>query len=124
MPGGDKENGTESPDAPGWYPDPWSATGDGKRYFDGKRWGAGAHCDRAGYIAGFGEPVAVYAPDNTRLLYATGQVVFDRRDLSFAELPDRSEIMFSESQFNVLDYGAGDLRGLAKLGTQACFPGT
>src|SRR5580765_7164355 len=29
----------ESPPAPGWYPDPWSATGTGERYFDGKRWG-------------------------------------------------------------------------------------
>ena len=27
------------PDAPGWYPDPWSATGSGERYFDGKQWG-------------------------------------------------------------------------------------
>ncbi len=25
---------------PGWYPDPWSATGEGERYFDGKRWGS------------------------------------------------------------------------------------
>ncbi len=30
----------ESPGAPGWYPDPWSATGDGQRYFDGERWGS------------------------------------------------------------------------------------
>src|SRR5262245_55213958 len=29
----------EKPDAPGWYPDPWSATGAGERYFDGKKWG-------------------------------------------------------------------------------------
>src|SRR3954452_13010515 len=28
-----------TPDQPGWYPDPWSATGSGERYFDGKRWG-------------------------------------------------------------------------------------
>jgi hypothetical protein len=28
-----------NPKQPGWYPDPWSATGDGERYFDGKRWG-------------------------------------------------------------------------------------
>ncbi len=27
------------PDAPGWYPDPWSATGAGERYFDGMQWG-------------------------------------------------------------------------------------
>lgn len=36
--------------------------------------------------------------------------------------PDRAEIMFSESQFDVRDDGPGDLRGLAQLGTQACFP--
>ncbi len=35
---------------------------------------------------------------------------------------DRSQLMFSEAQFNVRDYGRGDLRGLARLGTQACFP--
>src|SRR5437763_9479857 len=29
----------EWPDVPGWYADPWSATGTGERYFDGKRWG-------------------------------------------------------------------------------------
>src|SRR6476659_2257723 len=29
----------EAPREPGWYPDPWSATGEGERYFDGKRWG-------------------------------------------------------------------------------------
>src|SRR5690242_19744910 len=28
------------PNAPGWYPDPWSATGTGERYFDGKNWGS------------------------------------------------------------------------------------
>jgi hypothetical protein len=28
-----------NPTEPGWYPDPWSATGDGERYFDGRRWG-------------------------------------------------------------------------------------
>ncbi len=30
----------DRPRAPGWYPDPWSATGDGERYFDGERWGS------------------------------------------------------------------------------------
>ena len=29
---------SEFPSAPGWYPDPWSATGAGERYFDGDRW--------------------------------------------------------------------------------------
>jgi predicted Zn-dependent protease len=36
---------------------------------------------------------------------------------------DRGQIMFSEAEFNVRDYAPGDLRGLARLGTQACFPG-
>jgi hypothetical protein len=30
--------------------------------------------------------------------------------------------MFSEAEFTVRDYGIGDREGLAKLGTQACFP--
>lgn len=37
---GRKEHSPESPGAPGWYPDPWSATGFGERYFDGERWGS------------------------------------------------------------------------------------
>jgi hypothetical protein len=32
-------------------------------------------------------------------------------------------MMISENQSNVTDYAQGDLRGLAQLGTQACFPG-
>lgn len=36
-PGGSNEPPT--PLGPGWYPDPWSATGRGERYFDGQRWG-------------------------------------------------------------------------------------
>ena len=36
---------------------------------------------------------------------------------------DKHEIMFSEADFNVRDYGIGDLRGLALLGTQPCDPG-
>jgi hypothetical protein len=101
----------------------------------------------AGYVAGVGEPRPVYTIGSDRLVYVTGQVVFDSRQLSVAAIPDRSEvravilhelghlvgldhtadrreIMFSEAQFNVRDYGPGDLRGLAKLGTQACFPDT
>ncbi len=35
--GSDQRSG--DPTEPGWYPDPWSATGDGERYFDGTRWG-------------------------------------------------------------------------------------
>ena len=40
MSGSQENEGREGPRAPGWYPDPWSATGSGERYFDGKRWGS------------------------------------------------------------------------------------
>ena len=36
---GRNTNGPDRPRDPGWYPDPFSATGEGERYFDGKRWG-------------------------------------------------------------------------------------
>ncbi len=98
----------------------------------------------AGYVAGIGEPLPVYAP-NGRLVYVSGEVVLDDEQLSAAQLPDRalasaivlhelghlvgldhtsdrSQLMFSESQFNVRTYADGDLRGLALLGRQACFP--
>lgn len=97
----------------------------------------------AGYIAGVTEPHPVLA-SRTHLVYVTGQIVLDREQLSPAASPDRgvvraivlhelghlvgldhtsdhTQIMFSESQFDVRDYGDGDLRGLAQLGTQACF---
>jgi hypothetical protein len=99
----------------------------------------------AGYIAGLGSPQAVYA-SRDRLVYVTGQVTLDRQQLAPARAPDRGvvkaiilhelghliglnhtadrrQVMYSEAQFNVRDYGPGDLRGLARLGTQACFPG-
>jgi len=99
----------------------------------------------AGYIAGIGGAQAV-AGNGGRFMYATGMVVLDREQLSESALPDRgnaraivlhefghlvgldhtsdrNQIMFSEGQFNVRDYGDGDLRGLALLGAQACFPG-
>ena len=37
---GPKHEMPETPAAPGWYPDPWSATGQGERYFDGQLWGS------------------------------------------------------------------------------------
>lgn len=98
----------------------------------------------AGYIAGVGSAQAVYAPDD-RLVYVTGQVVLDDQQLALAQTPgrgqasaivlhelghlvgldhtsDRTQIMYSEAQFNVQTYGDGDLRGLALLGRQACVP--
>lgn len=35
---------------------------------------------------------------------------------------DRHEMVFSESDYEVTDYGPGDRRGLALLGTQGCHP--
>ena len=103
-----------------------------------------AYPDLAGYVAGESGSAPVYAKPN-RLVYVTGQVVLDYQDLSVAKVHDRSmaravvmhelghlvgldhtsdrtQLMFSEAEFNVRDYGAGDLRGLALLGTQACYP--
>jgi hypothetical protein len=99
----------------------------------------------AGYVAGLGSSQPI-ASQNGEWMYATGQVVLDREQLSETGAPDRGaaraiilhelghlvgldhtsdrgQIMFSESQFNVRDYADGDLRGLALLGRQACFPG-
>jgi Matrixin/Protein of unknown function (DUF2510) len=105
-----------------------------------------AYPDLAGYIAGETEPLAVTPNANGgNYVYVSGEITFDRRDLSAAKAPDRAvvravmlhelghlvgldhtsdrhQIMFSESQYNVVDYGVGDLRGLARLGTQACYP--
>jgi hypothetical protein len=98
----------------------------------------------AGYIAGLGGAEAVDA-GNGRLVYVTGQVVLDDQQLSVVatrdrgvvraillhelghlvgldHTSDRGQLMFSESDFSVRDYGDGDLRGLDLLGTQACFP--
>jgi Matrixin/Protein of unknown function (DUF2510) len=98
----------------------------------------------AGYMAGVTTPRPEYA-NSDQLELVTGQVVFDREQLSIAAVHDRGEVravmlhefghvvgldhtadrrelMYSEAQFNVRDYGPGDLRGLAQLGTQQCFP--
>ena len=99
----------------------------------------------AGYIAGATSPRAEPTIDTQHLEYVTGQVVFDREQLSVAKVKDRGEVhavilhefghlvglghtsdktelMYSESQPNIRDYGPGDLRGLTRLGTQKCFP--
>jgi hypothetical protein len=98
----------------------------------------------AGSVVGAGSAQAVYAPDD-RLVYVTGQVVLDNQQPSVQATPnrgqasavvlhelghvvglghttDRTQIMFSDALFNVETYGNGDLRGLARLGRQACFP--
>jgi hypothetical protein len=100
----------------------------------------------AGYIAGVGASQAAGRGGGTnQYVYVTGEVVLDEAQLSETAAPDRGEvraiilhelghligldhtddrrqIMFSEAQFDVHEYGAGDLRGLALLGAQACFP--
>jgi len=105
-----------------------------------------AYPELAGYVLGIGEPRSMYTPDSSHIVIVSGQLVFDSQQLSVATTPDRRDVravmlhelghlvgldhtpdkkqlMFSEAQFNVVDYGRGDLRGLAKLGTQACYPG-
>jgi hypothetical protein len=42
--------------------------------------------------------------------------------VGLAHTSDRTQLMFSETLPNVKDFGAGDLRGLALLGTQPCYP--
>jgi hypothetical protein len=98
----------------------------------------------AGYVAGVGSAVPAPA-DSGDLVYVSGQVVLDRQQLDPAALADRNEakavilhelghlvgldhtadqtqLMFSEAQFSVQDYGVGDRRGLAALGSQRCYP--
>jgi hypothetical protein len=83
---------------------------------------------------------------NRRLVYVSGQVVLDSADLSAAsqpdraaaravvlhelghlvglgDTPDRTQLMSSDPAPGIHDYRAGDLRGLALLGSQACAPG-
>ena len=103
-----------------------------------------AYPELAGYIAGVGAPLQ-WSSEGAQLVYVSGQVVLDARDLSVKAIPHRSEaraiilhelghlvglahtsdrgqLMFSEAEFNVADYAQGDRHGLAELGTQACFP--
>jgi Protein of unknown function (DUF2510)/Matrixin len=98
----------------------------------------------AGYVDGIGQPLEW--GNGNEFVYVSGQLVLDRRDLSVRALPDRAlaratilhelghvvglahtsdrrQLMFSELRTKVTDYAQGDLRGLALLGTQRCFPG-
>ncbi len=100
--------------------------------------------DLAGYILGVGGAESVTPPGGPSV-YVTGQVVLDREELSTTAMPDRglaravvlhelghvvglahvadpTQLMYSESQFGVREYGAGDLRGLARVGSGACVP--
>jgi hypothetical protein len=97
-----------------------------------------------GSVDGLGQAAAAESAQST-WAYVSGQVVLDQNKLAPAQLRDRAvaravilhelghlvgldhtadsrQLMYSESQFGVTDYAAGDLRGLALLGTQACFP--
>jgi hypothetical protein len=94
----------------------------------------------AGYVGGVGQPL-VEGTQSGRFVSVSGQVVMDsatnaaprvdRKALMLHELghliglghtSDRSQLMFSEGNVQVNDYGDGDLRGLAELGTQPCAP--
>jgi hypothetical protein len=98
----------------------------------------------AGYVTGVTRPDGIIRPDG-RSVYVSGVVVLDAVDLADAAMPlrpvvratvlhelghlvgldhtsDRTQLMFSETQPGVLDYGAGDRHGLALEGSQACFP--
>jgi len=97
-----------------------------------------------GSVDGLGQAAAAESDQNT-WAYVSGQVVLDQHKLALAQLRDRAvaravllhelghlvglnhtadsrQLMHSESQIGVTDYAAGDLRGLALLGTQPCFP--
>jgi len=97
-----------------------------------------------GHVTGATRPDMVTLGDG-RSVYVSGVVVLDAVDLSEAAVPvpsmvsatvlhelghlvgldhttDRTQLMFSETQPGIVDYGAGDLRGLAIEGSQACVP--
>jgi hypothetical protein len=121
--------------------------------YSSKRWApvlvawSDEHADPelAGYIEGVTTPQGVRAASGLGV-YVTGQVVLDDVDLSTSAQPDRTlaravvmhelghlvgldhiddptQIMYSESRFNVRDFGDGDRRGLALVGDGPCVPG-
>ncbi len=97
-----------------------------------------------GSVAGIGGSTAVSTTSGDYVL-VTGQIVLDREQLSSAtgtpretvqaiiqhelghvvgldHVTDRSQLMFSESEFNVQDFGDGDRRGLRRVGLGRCYP--
>jgi hypothetical protein len=97
-----------------------------------------------GSVAGIGGSTAVSTTSGDYVL-VTGQIVLDREQLSSASgvpsdtvraiiqhelghvvgldhVTDRSQLMFSESEFNVGDFGDGDRRGLRRVGLGRCYP--
>jgi hypothetical protein len=101
----------------------------------------------AGYIAGLTAPYAMYDLKHpNRELYVSGDTVLDSKDLGVLiaagqqnqaraiiqhemghlvgldHVADPKQMMYSESLPKVLDWGAGDLRGLHILGTGECMP--
>ena len=67
-------------------------------------------------VVGIPVAIAIWLIVRAVMLHELGHLV------GLDHTSDRHQIMFSESQYNVLDYGGGDLRGLALLGKQACYP--
>jgi hypothetical protein len=120
--------------------------------YDASRWAPVliAWSDEAGFpaldgrVAGATRPLGLTRSDG-RSVYVSGAIVLDEKDLSAAAMPDRTlvhatvlhelghlvglahtsdrtQLMFAEMQPGIVDYGAGDLHGLAVEGAQACFP--
>ncbi|MFN8027568.1 MAG: matrixin family metalloprotease [Acidimicrobiia bacterium] len=99
----------------------------------------------AGIVAGIGSPFTVQTNDG-HLTFTSGQAVFDTEVFDPVAHPeraqieavvlhelghvmgldhtaDRGQIMFSEAQFDVTEFGSGDLAGLRAVGSARCEPG-
>jgi hypothetical protein len=86
--GSGDDEGSRRPSAPGWYPDPWRAEGEGERYFDGKAWGTaerplGRHTSTSDWEtpsrSASGRFQRIIAPVLVILLVAGGVVYFKSR---------------------------------------------
>jgi hypothetical protein len=100
--------------------------------------------DLAGGIAGFAGSNWLETPDGS--VYVTGSVVLDGPDIGAAieadgplvvqgiiehelghlagldHVTDTSQLMYPDTTGGIIDYAAGDRRGLAALGRGKCFP--